>query len=190
MPHNPAVLDLAHTHTRPVHWVATAAAMAAAIAVAGLLQPAPATGADAKGPAPRAAAPDPAAAQYPLDCHGTPATVTASAEGDLDGDRRPESVVAVRCDAASGTPPHAVYVLVQDPAAGAAPRVVATLLDAAERQTATELAVRGHVVTATLHGYSTPSVPRCCPDRHRVASWRWTGGKFSQELTELSSARA
>ncbi|RSS81403.1 hypothetical protein [Streptomyces sp. WAC06614] len=189
MPHHPVVPELAHTRTRPVHWVATAAATAAVVAGAGLLQPAPATGADAKGPVAQTAAPDPAAAQYPLDCHGNPTTVTASATGDLDGDRRPETVVAVRCEAGSGTPPHAVYVLAQDRAAGSPPRVVATLVDTADRQTVEDLTVRGTVVTATLHGYSAPSVPRCCPDRHRAASWRWTGGKFSQQLTEVAPAR-
>ncbi|MBW5485591.1 hypothetical protein [Streptomyces bambusae] len=186
-------MDLAHTRTRPVHWVATATAMAAVIAGAGLLQPAPATGASAgastgaRGPAAGPAAPDPAAADYPLDCRGAQKLVAATAQGDLDGDGRPESVVAVHCQAGSGTPPHALYVLVQDPAPAARPRVVATLVSATERQTATDLAVRGRTVTATLHGYTSNTVPRCCPDRHRVASWRWTGEKFSQELTELAA---
>lgn len=34
-----AVPDLAHTHARPVHWLATATAMAGVVAAAGLLQP-------------------------------------------------------------------------------------------------------------------------------------------------------
>ncbi|WP_413081425.1 hypothetical protein [Streptomyces sp. fd1-xmd] len=200
MLHTPATLATpdapAHTRARPLHWLATATAMAAVIAAAGLVQPAtgsPATGSPAaeepaaKGP--QAAAPDPAAATYPLDCKGAARAVTATAQGDLDGDGRPETVAAVRCDAGSGTPPHAIYVLTQDPAEGSRPRVVATLLDTPQRLTATELTVRDRTVTASLLGYSGPDVPRCCPDKKQLAKWRWSDGKFRQELTD-SAARS
>ncbi|WP_407839928.1 hypothetical protein ACE1OC_32085 [Streptomyces sp. DSM 116496] len=202
MPHSPAepapsTPTPAHHRARPVHWLATASALAAVIAAAGLLQPAPATGASADparptgqaGPdqgqqAATAAAPDAHAVTYPLDCKGAPQAVTATAEGDLDGDGRPETVAAVRCDAGSGTPPHAIYVLAQDPAKAAKPRVVATLLEAGRKQTATDLTVREGVVTASLLGYSSPEVPRYSPDTKQLAKWRWTGGKFRQELTD------
>ncbi|MFH7598934.1 hypothetical protein WDV06_28135 [Streptomyces racemochromogenes] len=166
--------------------------MAAVIAGAGLLQPGRATGATpAPGPAgtPQAAAPDAHAVTYPLDCKGTPTTVTATAQGDLDGDDRPETVAAVRCDAGSGTPPHAIYVLAQEAAPGARPRVVATLLDPAQRRTATDLTVRDRAVTASLLGYSSPAVPRYSPDVKQLAKWRWTGGKFRQELTDSTAGR-
>ncbi|MFD5510154.1 hypothetical protein [Streptomyces sp. NPDC059761] len=199
MPHRPAELTptpefLGHSSARPLHWLATATAMAAVIAAAGLIQPdAAATGhagpSTAPASAPQAAAPDPAAVTYPLDCKGLPAAVTATAQGDLDGDGRPETVAAVRCDAGSGTPPHAIYVLAQDKTPGAKPRVVATLLEAGKRQTATELTVRDGVVTASLIGYSSPQVPRYSPDVKQLAKWRWSGGKFRQELTN-SDARS
>ncbi|MFD8888283.1 hypothetical protein ACFV0H_38210 [Streptomyces erythrochromogenes] len=196
MLHTPATLatpdTLAHTRTRPLHWLATATAMAAVIAAAGLVQPATGSPAAAEEPpakGPQAAAPDAAAVTYPLDCKGAPRAVTATAQGDLDGDGRPETVAAVRCDAGSGTPPHAVYVLTQDPAEGSRPRVVATLLDTPQRQTATELTVRDRTVTASLLGYSGPEVPRCCPDKKQLAKWRWSDGKFRQELTD-SAARS
>ncbi|MFJ6780043.1 hypothetical protein [Streptomyces yangpuensis] len=196
MLHTPATLatpdTLAHTRTRPLHWLATATAMAAVIAAAGFVQPATGSTAAAEEPAakgPQATAPDAAAAAYPLDCKGAPQAVTATAQGDLDGDGRPETVAAVRCDAGSGTPPHAIYVLTQDPAEGARPRVVATLLDTPQRQTATELTVRDRTVTASLLGYSGPEVPRCCPDKKQLAKWRWADGKFRQELTD-SAARS
>lgn len=191
-PPNPALDVLAHHHTRPVHWVATACAMAAVIAGAGLLQPDRATGAT-PGPTaasgPPATAPDAHAVTYPLDCKGAPQVVTDTAEGDLDGDGNPETVAAVRCDAGSGTPPHAIYVLARDKERGTAPRVVATLLDAARRQTATELTVSDGTVTARLLGYSSPSVPRYSPDVKQLAKWRWTGGKFRQELTDSAVTR-
>ncbi|WP_449486383.1 hypothetical protein [Streptomyces avidinii] len=178
--------------------------MAAVIAGAGLLQPSqateatagpagatskahPATPGDAPANGPSAAAPDAHAAAYPLDCKGAPQAVTATAEGDLDGDGRPETVAAVRCDAGSGTPPHALYVLAQDTAKDAAPRVVATLLEAGRKQTATDVTVRDGLVTATLLGYSSPEVPRYSPDTKQLAKWRWTGGKFRQELTDSSA---
>ncbi|KMO97143.1 hypothetical protein [Streptomyces roseus] len=197
MPHRPAELTptpelLSHHGAGPLHWLATATAMAAVVALAGLLQPdASATGraaaptgttaAPASGP--QATAPDPAAVTYPLDCKGLPTAVTATAQGDLDGDRRPETVAAVRCDAGSGTPPHAIYVLAQDRTPGATPRIVATLLEAGKRQTAADLTISDGVVTASLLGYSSPQVPRYSPDVKQLAKWRWTGGKFRQELT-------
>ncbi|MFD0354113.1 hypothetical protein ACFVHW_10270 [Streptomyces sp. NPDC127110] len=190
MLHSPT--DLAHRRTRPVHWLATATALAAVIAGAGLLQPGRATGAT-PAPGPDAAAgptaPDAQAAAYPLDCKGAPHTVTETARGDLDGDGRPETVAAVRCDAGSGTPPHALYVLAQNPGEGSAPRVVATLLDAGQRRNVTGLTVRDGYVTARLLGYSSPSVPRYEPDVKQLAKWRWTGGKFRQELTDSAAGR-
>ncbi|MGW7100697.1 hypothetical protein [Streptomyces sp. NPDC054838] len=195
-PTEPApVLDtLAHGGADAIHWVATATAMAAVIAAAGFLQPGPATGApvtatSAAAPAgPPATAPDAHAVSYPLDCRGMPQAVTATAQGDLDGDGRPETVAAVRCDAGSGTPPHAIYVLTQDKTPGAPPRVVATLLEAGRRQTATDLTISDGTVTARLFGYSSPAVPRYSPDTEQLAKWRWEGGKFRQELTDSRPA--
>ncbi|MEV4190427.1 hypothetical protein [Streptomyces toxytricini] len=196
MPHRTAAPEPAHRSSRPVHWLATACALAAAVAAAGLLQPAtaadPAAGAETRtapggAPAPQAAAPDAAAVAYPLDCTGAPVVVTATAQGDLDGDRRPETVAAVRCDAGSGTPPHALYVLTAGKEPGGGPRIVATLLEAAARTSADDLTVRDGTVTARLLGYSSPEVPRSSPDVRRLAKWRWTGGKFRQELTNIST---
>ncbi|MFF4321447.1 hypothetical protein [Streptomyces sp. NPDC001568] len=200
MPHRPTTPaptpgTQAHHRARPAHWAATATAVAAVIAGAGLLQPEPAGGATPPGgtrngpqaAAARATAPDARAATYPLDCKGVPRIVTDTAHGDLDGDGRPETVAAVRCDAGSGTPPHALYVLIQDPAPGSAPRVVATLLDTDRRRTATDLTVRNGSVTVRLLGYSSPDVPRSSPDLNQLAKWRWTAGKFRQELTDSSA---
>ncbi|MFI8103106.1 hypothetical protein [Streptomyces sp. NPDC086023] len=177
----PVLPELAHSRTRPVHWVATAAAMAAVVATAGLLQPDRAAGSPQAAQGPAATAPDPAGTDFPLDCHGAPETVTARAQGDLDGDGRPETVAAVRCDAGSGTPPHGIYVLTRDTTPAARPRVVATLLAPARRRSVTALAVTGGTVRADLIGYSSPEVPRCCPDVHRRTEWRWAGGKFLEE---------
>ncbi|MGW7432710.1 hypothetical protein ACWGIN_24595 [Streptomyces sp. NPDC054861] len=174
-----AVPDLAHTHARPVHWLATATAMAAVVAAAGLLQPGPATATTAAGPqaAPAAApAPDAAAADYPLDCGRAPTTVARQSRGDLDGDGNPETVAVVHCEAGSGTPPSGIYVLTR--AKDAPARVVATLLDPARRSTVADLAVRDGAVVATVLGYSSLDVPSCCPDQRERVEWRWKGSAF------------
>ncbi|MGW4232702.1 hypothetical protein ACWEF9_26045 [Streptomyces sp. NPDC004980] len=179
-----ALPDLAHTDTKPVHWLATAAAMAAVVAAAGLLQPDGATATasasehrtGARHGAAPAAAPDPAGVVFPFDCSGAGQTVADSAPGDLDGDGRPETVAVVRCAAGSGTPPSGVYVLTQK--SGAAPRVVATLVDPAQKLTVTDFTVRDGRISATLLGYSSADVPRCCPDEEESALWQWKGNAF------------
>ncbi|MCJ1679629.1 hypothetical protein MTF65_20255 [Streptomyces sp. APSN-46.1] len=166
--------------------------MAAVVAAAGLVQPSAGAASASAANGPRAAAPDARALTYPLDCKGAPQAVTDTAQGDLDGDGSPETVAAVRCDAGSGTPPHAIYVITQDtagPNGAARPRVVATLLDTARRQTATDLTVRDGIVTARLLGYSSPEVPRYSPDIKQLAKWRWSDGKFRQELTDSAARR-
>ncbi|MCT4356657.1 hypothetical protein M5362_26370 [Streptomyces sp. Je 1-79] len=177
----PAVPDLAHTHARPVHWLATATAMAAVVAFAGLLQPGPATAttAAASGSAPAAPrpAPDATTADYPLECGGAPVKIAQRVTGDLDGDGKPETVAVVHCEAGSGTPPHALYVLTHAKD-GPGARVVATLVEPARQKNVADLAVRDGAVTATLLGYSSPDVPSCCPDERERVSWSWKGGTF------------
>lgn len=183
---HPAVPELAHNTTRPIHWLATAAALAAVIAGSSFLQPDPATAAQpgsepsgkiAAAPAP-ATAPDAATVTYPLACGSVKPVVKKKASGDLDGDGRPETVAVVHCAAGSGTPPDGVYVVTR-PARGK-PRVVATLVDPKDRQNVSDFAVRDGVITATLLGYSSPSVPSCCPDLQDEAKWQWKDGTFAR----------
>ncbi|MBT2490231.1 hypothetical protein J7E96_17230 [Streptomyces sp. ISL-96] len=178
-----AALDLAHTRPRPVHWLATAAAMAAVVAAAGLLQPEAATAsqtAPGAGPVKKAAAataPDASSAAYPLECRGEKPAVVKQGSGDLDGDGRPETVAVVRCVSGIGTPPSGVFVLT-----GPTSRVVATLVDPADGLGISDFAVSAGVVSATVHGYSSPDVPRCCPDRQEKVKWQWKGGKFARSV--------
>jgi hypothetical protein len=195
-----AVPELAHTTPRPIHWVATATALAGVVALSSVLQPSSATaaqtpvaGSGPKSPAATGPAdttpPDAAKADYPLDCGPTvKLLVRMKASGDLDGDGRPETVAVVRCDASMGTPPDGVYVLTQ--AAGSAtPRVVATLVDPKERLTVTKFAVRDGAVLASTLGYSSLDVPSCCPDVKSKAEWRWSGdtGAFVRSTPAGSS---
>ncbi|ELS51985.1 hypothetical protein [Streptomyces viridochromogenes] len=177
-----AVPDLAHTHARPIHWLATATAVAGVVALSSVLQPNSATAAQAAGPetknAPVALAPpDPAGVDFPLECGPVKAVVVRKATGDLDGDGSPETVAVVHCDAPMGTPPDGVYVLTQNTAT-AAPRVVATLVDPKDSITVSDLTVRDGAVHADLLGYSSDAVPRCCPDVKDSAKWQWRNGAF------------
>ncbi|MFF3348633.1 hypothetical protein [Streptomyces sp. NPDC002779] len=179
-----AVPELAHTHTRPIHWLATATALAAVVALSSVLQPDAANAAQAAGPQSRTApaavaAPDPEGVDFPLECGPVKAIVVKKASGDLDGDGRPETVVVVHCDAPMGTPPDGVYVLTRG-TGSERPRVVATLVDPKDRQTVSEFAVREGAVTATLLGYSTADVPSCCPDVTDRAKWQWDDGAFAR----------
>ncbi|GAA5010159.1 hypothetical protein [Streptomyces siamensis] len=176
-----AVPELAHTHTSPIQWVATATAIAGVVALSSVLQPDSATAAQ-PGPGARtaaapAAAPDPTGVAFPIECGPAKALVQKKASGDLDGDGRPETVAVVRCDAGSGTPPSGVYVLTQG-RGEKKPRVVATLVDPKDRLSVTDFAVRDRAVTATLLGYSSADVPSCCPDVKDLAKWQWKGGAF------------
>ena len=189
---HPAVPELAHTTARPIHWLATAAALAAVVAGSAFLQPDAATAAQTgpKGHTRAAAgtpvpAPDPASVDFPLNCGTAKPVVKKKASGDLDGDGRAETVAVVHCRAGSGTPPDGVYVITR-PGTGK-PRVVATLVDPADRLNATDFAVRDGAVTATLLGYSSLDVPRCCPDRKDAAKWQWKDGTF--ERTTPAGAR-
>ncbi|AXG77012.1 hypothetical protein [Streptomyces paludis] len=182
--------DHAHARPRAVHWLATGAALSAVVALAALSQPGAATAiatppgepsvksAGTTAPAVQEP-PDPAAVDFPLDCgEGDEAgtVIVQRAYGDLDGDGVPETVVAVRCRSGAGTPPSGVYVLT---GAGGEPRIVATLVDPAERRSvAPGLAVHGRAILATLLGYSGPDVPSCCPDEEERTSWTWRDGAF------------
>jgi hypothetical protein len=178
--------QLGHTATRPIHWLATATAIAGVIALAPVLQPTAAATDGRPGEAGAQAAPadvpppDPADVTFPLDCGGRVQPVVArKASGDLDGDNRPETVVAVHCDAPMGTPPDTVYVLTRG-AQDHQPRLIATLVDAKERHTVTELAVQDAVISATTLGYSTADVPSCCPDVTEHTKWQWENGAFTR----------
>ncbi|MFI5886660.1 hypothetical protein [Streptomyces sp. NPDC051554] len=174
-------LELAHTTTRPIHWVATATALAGVVALSSGLQPDSAHAAQAAAPqtksAPAASAPATTGVAFPLDCGPVKAVVQKKASGDLDGDGRPETVAVVHCDAGMGTPPDGVYVLTQG-AGAAKPRVVATLVAPKARETVTDFSVRDGAVLATLLGYSTADVPSCCPDVKETAKWQWQNGTF------------
>lgn len=173
-----------HTRARTVHWIATAAALAAVIGTAALASPPAATATSGRA----AAGPDPAAASYPMDCGAVTTVVTDQAAVDFDGDGRAETVAAVRCDAGSGTPPHGLYVLTRPAESGAAPRVAATLLDPDQGMTVSRLSAGSGTVTVRLLGYSSADVPRCCPDLRRDVTWSWRDGHLERRAGSVAGS--
>ncbi|MEU3946948.1 hypothetical protein [Streptomyces sp. NPDC029526] len=177
-----AVPELAHTHARPIHWVATATALAGVVALSSLFQPGSATAAQSPAPQTKSAPaqgapPDPAGVDFPFDCGPVEQVVKQQASGDLDGDGRPETVAVVHCDAPMGTPPDGVYVLTRADGDDTA-RVVATLVEPGDRTNVEDFAVRAGDVRATLLGYSSDDVPSCCPDVRESVKWHWEDGAF------------
>ncbi|MEE1929174.1 hypothetical protein V1J52_13470 [Streptomyces sp. TRM 70351] len=163
----PAGPDLPHTRTRTAHWLLTAVAVAAVLGATALL---PSAGATASAAAP---GPDPAAARYPVDCGPWELGVVDHAAADFDGDGRAETVAVVRCSTGTGTPPSGMFVLAHPAAEGGTPRVAATLVTPGDEVTVDAFSVRGAAVRAALLGYSSPHVPRCCPDLEQDAHWQW-----------------
>ncbi|SHM45553.1 hypothetical protein [Actinacidiphila paucisporea] len=180
--------ELPHTRARGVHWISTAAVLGAVVAAVALVQPADASSgkpaAAGKATAKPAAAapvapPDPAAATYPLSCpDGARTDVVAKVSGDLDGDGRPETAVVVRCHTDTGTPPSGVYVLSAPRTAGGPPRIAVTLVKPQDNRQVTGFRLEGRTVRATVLGFSSDSVPQCCPDLRRDYSWEWRDGRY------------
>ncbi|MDX2698817.1 hypothetical protein PV398_36200, partial [Streptomyces ipomoeae] len=91
-----AVPELAHAHPRPIHWLATATALAGVMALSSALQPdaarAAQSGPEAK-PAPAVVGgPDPAHAGLPLGCGPVDLSCQPKASGEPASTGRPETV--------------------------------------------------------------------------------------------------
>ncbi|MEU9074682.1 hypothetical protein ACFYUY_38040 [Kitasatospora sp. NPDC004745] len=173
-----------HARTAPWHWALALAGCGAVVAAGLAAGPASGSPVPLHG-APRAlgasAAPDPAAAQLPLDCGPFPVKAVLSMPAVL-GDGRPGTVVAAHCDAANGTPPDAVYLLGFGP--GDRPVVVSTLLSERENLTVGRLALRSDgAITGHAQGYSSEDVPRFRPDISLDLTWTRKGGGWERSQT-------
>jgi hypothetical protein len=192
-----------------VHWITTAVVIGAVVGAGALVQPADAGtaahpartarpgqglhGRAARGDRPSAApvdAPDAAAAHYPLNCAGAGVDVVSAVSGDLDGDGSPETVAVVRCHAGSGTPPSGMYVLSGPRTPGGRPVITQTLINPDSQRSVLALRLDGRAVKATVLGYSSDDVPRCCPDQSRPYTWVWRAGVFYAQPGPVSSPSA
>lgn len=183
--------ELPHTRTRTVHWLTTAAALAAVISGSALIQSPDATVRPTSiSPAAAEAGPDASQANYPIDC-GSPSVgfdVIDSVTTDFDRDGRNETVAVASCAAGAGTPPQGVYVLAQPEKPGGRPEVVETLVPTREQMNVKSLDVSGSTLSMTLLGYSSKDVPRCCPDQQRQVKWEWKSGKFTLHPAPLTGS--
>ncbi|MFE0464860.1 hypothetical protein ACFW1A_36960, partial [Kitasatospora sp. NPDC058965] len=184
----------AQARSGPLRWgavaIGCAALVAGSIAAAPSVRPAgtaPVAAAGTPKAVPTAAAPDARKAQLPLDCGPLPSTVSVSFAADL-GDGTPATIAAAHCQAGSGTAPDGVFIVTAGP--DGTPTVHDTLVDWREGLTVTALALRSDgTLTAKAQGYSTPDVPRCCPDLTVQLSWAHHGTTWSrtQQSTPTSS---
>lgn len=184
--------ELPHTRTRTVHWLTTAAAIAAVISGSALIQSPDATARSTTlSPAAAEAGPDASQANYPIDC-GTRSSVGVdvvdSVTTDFDGDGHSETIAVASCAAGAGNPPQGIYVLAQPDEPGGRPEIVETLVPTREQMNVKGLDVSGGTVSTTLLGYSTQDVPRCCPDQQRKVKWVWQSGKFVLQPAPLAGS--
>ena len=175
---------LAHTRTRPLHWVGTAAAVGAVVAAAVALAPAGAAAPIADGPrtVPASAAPNPALVAFPLDCTGLPTRISQRFSADTTGNGTVVTVVAVHCDAPNGTPPDGLYVL--RAGSDGKPRIAATLISPGQDLTVRSVGLRADgAIHAAVDGYSSADVPRCCADVHETYTWTPGSDGYSRTVT-------
>jgi hypothetical protein len=111
---------------------------------------------------------------YPFDCGSVGYTVQQVAYVTLDV---PSTLVLVRCNAGAGSPPSGLYLF--DPGASGDPSLRAALLKETDGYLARSFTLTGTNVTMAVDGYSSSSVPRCCPDIHKTLSWSWDGREFA-----------
>ena len=168
-----------HTRSTAIHWVATAAGLGAVVAAALAVAPADAGTLTADGPhsVPAAQAPNPVGFALPLACDGLPERISQRFSADTTGHGNIVTVVAARCAAPNGTPPDGLYVLAFGP--DGRPRIAATLIKPSQNLTVRSAAIRADgSIHATVDGYSSEDVPRCCADLHDADTWTLRDGAY------------
>jgi len=63
------------------------------------------------------------------------------------------------------------------------PRLLATLVRLDQNVLVEQAGVGVEGITVRGYGYSSPNVPRCCPDVHINWRWQWTGSGFARATT-------
>jgi hypothetical protein len=87
------------------------------------------------------------------------------------------AVVMVSCTVGAGTPPVAVYVY-DHATTTTAPHLAGTLVADTNDWQASAFTVNGAMITLPVDGFSSLSVPNCCPDVRATLVWRWTGSQY------------
>ena len=87
------------------------------------------------------------------------------------------AVVMVRCNSGAGTPSVAVYVY-DGATATDAPHLAGTLVRVSDGWQASAFSVDGATITLPVYGFSSATVPNCCPDVHASLNWSWSGSRY------------
>lgn len=87
------------------------------------------------------------------------------------------AVVLVRCNSGAGTPPVAVYVYDRATSTGS-PHLAGTLVTDGDGWQAATFGVNGATISLPVAGFSSGSLPNCCPDVRATLVWRWSGSKY------------
>jgi hypothetical protein len=90
------------------------------------------------------------------------------------------AVVLVRCTVGAGTPPVVVYVYDAADSIGA-PHLMETLLRDTDGWQASDFRVDGATIALPVSGFSSRSLPNCCPDVQTTLRWSWTGSDYRLE---------
>jgi hypothetical protein len=87
------------------------------------------------------------------------------------------AIVEVACTHGAGTPPVAVYVY-DGASSTSTPHLAATLVAASDGWQANALRVDGSAVSLPVYGFSSASIPNCCPDVRTTLVWHWSGSRY------------
>jgi len=116
---------------------------------------------------------------YPMDCSGVGYLVLQVSYADLTGDGVPDAVVLVRCNAGAGSPPVGLFVF-DGATSVSSPRMIATLISTDRGLQGNAFTIGGTTIAITVYGFSSTSVPHCCPDETLHLSWTWHDGTYTQ----------
>ncbi len=94
-------------------------------------------------------------------------------------------VVLVTCHAGAGSPPSSLYVFRATSYGRVS--IAFPLLSPAAGYGASSFKVHGATVAMRVYGYSSASIPSCCPDVIQAFKWRWTGASFTRSSTTIRS---
>jgi hypothetical protein len=88
------------------------------------------------------------------------------------------AVVEARCNSGAGTPSSEVYVYDRADAARS-PHLAQTLITMTDNWQTRPLRLEGDTVSLPAYGFTTSSVPRCCPDVQTTLVWQWNGSDYA-----------
>jgi hypothetical protein len=87
------------------------------------------------------------------------------------------AAVLAECNAGAGTPPVVLYVY-DGASSPRTPHLAATLVSDSDDWQASTLTTSGATLRLPVRGFSSTSVPNCCPDVQTTLVWQWNGSGY------------